>query len=65
MRLYRPGLVELVKAISASRVGNLIVVLEESDKRGGGLVQRRRAAGFLLPVVVLSLIEVAPLQGRE
>src|SRR5262245_23077541 len=46
------------------RVGDLIVVLDVIDEGARFQIDRRRSALLSLPAVILTLIEVAPLQSR-
>src|SRR5258707_9655313 len=46
-------------------VGDLVVVLQEIDEVGRRQVERRGAAPLLLPGKNLSLVEVAPFEGRD
>src|SRR6185369_11152166 len=45
-------------------IGYLVVILEKTDECRGRNAPRRRPAGLLLPVIVLSLKEVAVLRRR-
>ena len=56
---------EGVTAQPKARVGNLVVILEKGDKRRRREVQGWGAAPLLLPFIVLSLVQVAILEGGD
>src|SRR6266700_8228376 len=56
---------EDVTAQPGAGVGNLVVVLEKGHKCRWRQVKRRGAAALRLPLVVLPLVKIAVLQGRD
>lgn len=56
---------ELSHAAPATRVGHLIVVLDEGDERGGPNAPRGGTAILSLPGVSLALVEIAVLRCRD
>src|SRR6266567_4642780 len=64
-RAQAPRARQCVAAPSAPRIGDLIVILEEDDEAIRREIQARGAARFLLPLVVLSLVEEAVLGGGD